>query len=148
MDRHDLAAPARRAERGHVDPFVTPDRRDESLDRLEVGVTYGDVAANPAGGSAHAQLDDRGHALLRLFGDVELDGQPPECGEREGEPGNERAQQQRREHIEPARLDARPDQEEDPRADQQAERALAQAHALTCLERRAAGSGPPRAIAR
>ena len=148
LDRQDLAPPPRCPEGGHLDPFAAPDRWQEPVDRFQVGVTDGDVASNAARGSIDAELDDRRGALLRLVGNDELDREPAEGGERKDEPGRERPEEQGGEHVEPARLDVRPDQEQDPRAEQQTDRALARAHGFRCLARRAAGQVPPRASAR
>ena len=91
-------------------------------------VTNGDVASNAARGSPHPQLHDRRHALLRLLGCGELDREPAEGGERKHETGGERAEEQRRDHVEPSGLDVRPDQEQHRGAQQQTGGALAQAH--------------------
>src|SRR5947208_95105 len=148
LDREGLAPPPRCPEGGHLDPFAAPDRWQDRVDRFKVVVTDGDVASNAARGSIDAELDDRRGALLRLVGNDELDREPAEGGERKEEPGRERPKEQGGEHVEPARLDVRPDQEQDPRAEQQTDRALARAHGLRCLARRAAGRVPPGAGAR
>ena len=91
-------------------------------------VANGDVASDAARMSPHLQLNDRRHPLLRLLGCRELDREPAEGGEGEHQTRGERAEEQRRDHVEPSGLDVRPDQEQHRGAEQQTDGALAQPH--------------------
>ena len=135
--RRDLR-PVPGRQRWHHDPY----RRQE--------LVRGDQSerACPRPRFATLKLDDGLLALVGLGRRVALDVEPAEPSGGQERPGHDGAQQQRREHEEPAGLDVRPDEEQDGRAERAARRpACAGAHGSAPSERRAAGRGPRRAAA-
>ena len=127
--RGDLRSLPRR-QRGHQDP----DRRQERVGRDQ-------SEPHPAPTVRDAQPHDDLLALVDLGGRVALD---PDVAHHPGgqhQTGHHGAQQQRGDHEEPTRLDVRPEEEQDGRADRHPDGPLAQARHGQPLPTARSGTG-------